>query len=169
MDENRHHEPENETPDVSHISNVDVSHEVRDVNISGVLKFTISLAVLIAGTIFLMRWLATYLDVREEGREPAPTSLTRGEGPRLPPEPRLQGAPGSKFELQNPLLELEAMRREEDSRLTTYGWVDQGNGIVRLPIERAKQLVIERGLPVTSDASVLESPSAGAGNASRPR
>ncbi len=30
----------------------------------------------------------------------------------------------------------------------TYGWLDQAAGTVRLPIERAKDLVLERGLPV---------------------
>jgi hypothetical protein len=30
----------------------------------------------------------------------------------------------------------------------TYSWVDQAAGTVRLPIERAKDLVLERGLPV---------------------
>jgi hypothetical protein len=32
--------------------------------------------------------------------------------------------------------------------LTTYGWMDQNAGVVRLPIERAKELILERGLPV---------------------
>jgi hypothetical protein len=30
----------------------------------------------------------------------------------------------------------------------TYGWIDQAMGTVRLPIDRAKDLVLERGLPV---------------------
>ena len=36
----------------------------------------------------------------------------------------------------------------QDAAMTTYGWVNQGAEIVRLPIDRAKALVIERGLPV---------------------
>lgn len=39
---------------------------------------------------------------------------------------------------------LEAERREQRE----YGWVDEAMGVVLLPIERAKDLVIERGLPV---------------------
>ena len=30
-------------------------------------------------------------------------------------------------------------------KLTTYGWVDQGAGVVRIPIEDAMRLTIERG------------------------
>jgi hypothetical protein len=36
----------------------------------------------------------------------------------------------------------------EELRMTTYGWFDQNTGQVRIPIERAKELLLERGLPV---------------------
>jgi len=35
----------------------------------------------------------------------------------------------------------------EEIELATYGWVDENAGIVRLPIERAKALLLEQGLP----------------------
>ena len=35
----------------------------------------------------------------------------------------------------------------ENRQLNSYGWVDQSNGIVRIPVERAMDLVLERGLP----------------------
>jgi hypothetical protein len=40
------------------------------------------------------------------------------------------------------------MRAAEDASLNNAGWVDKQKGIVRLPIETAKQLVVQRGLPV---------------------
>lgn len=43
---------------------------------------------------------------------------------------------------------LQKFRAEEDHLLTSYGWVDQNAGVVRLPIDRAKELLLERGLPV---------------------
>jgi len=43
---------------------------------------------------------------------------------------------------------LRAYRAMQDDKLNTYGWVDQAMGTVRLPIDRAKDLVLERGLPV---------------------
>lgn len=43
---------------------------------------------------------------------------------------------------------LQKFRAEEEHLLTTYGWVDQNAGVVRLPIDRAKELLLGRGLPV---------------------
>jgi hypothetical protein len=45
---------------------------------------------------------------------------------------------------------LDKYRAHEREMLTTYGWVDQNQGVVRIPIDRAKTLLIERGLPVRS-------------------
>jgi hypothetical protein len=39
------------------------------------------------------------------------------------------------------------MRRAEDTRLQTYGWVDRSAGLVRIPIDQASQLLLEQGLP----------------------
>ena len=38
---------------------------------------------------------------------------------------------------------LRDLRARETEAATTYGWVDQPKGIVRVPIERAMQLTIE--------------------------
>lgn len=38
---------------------------------------------------------------------------------------------------------LRELRAKETAGATTYGWVDQPNGIVRIPIERAMQLTVE--------------------------
>lgn len=38
---------------------------------------------------------------------------------------------------------LQKHREEEQQTLTTYGWVDQANGVVRIPVERAMDLVLE--------------------------
>ncbi|HUL75037.1 MAG TPA: hypothetical protein VLT86_18130 [Vicinamibacterales bacterium] len=47
---------------------------------------------------------------------------------------------------------LARFHEQEDQTLTTYGWVDKNNGVVRLPIARAKELLLERGLPVRGAA-----------------
>lgn len=43
---------------------------------------------------------------------------------------------------------LRDFNQRQDELLHTYGWVDQTQTAVRLPIETAKELVLERGLPV---------------------
>jgi hypothetical protein len=71
------------------------------------------------------------------GRVGGPDPARLSEVGELPPAPRLQS---------NPPLDLERMRAEEKTRLETYGWVNREQGIARIPIERAMDLVIERGL-----------------------
>lgn len=42
---------------------------------------------------------------------------------------------------------LQTFKAHEDEVLHTYGWVDRNAGVVRIPIDKAKDLVLERGLP----------------------
>lgn len=47
----------------------------------------------------------------------------------------------------NELGYLQQFRQREDRKLTTYEWIDQNAGTVRIPIDRAKELLLQRGLP----------------------
>jgi hypothetical protein len=53
---------------------------------------------------------------------------------------------------------LANFRHQEDEVLSTYGWVDRNGGVVRIPIARAKSLLLERGLPVRGTAPQAEAP-----------
>jgi hypothetical protein len=67
-------------------------------------------------------------------------------GQQVPvPGPRLQYAP---------YLDLRQLRAREDTVLETYGWVNQKSGVVRMPIERAIDLLAQRGLPARTGAVV---------------
>ncbi len=44
--------------------------------------------------------------------------------------------------------QLRALRISEQRQLTEYGWTDRENGVARIPIERAKELLLKRGLPL---------------------
>ncbi|HWB61050.1 MAG TPA: hypothetical protein VG733_16335 [Chthoniobacteraceae bacterium] len=55
------------------------------------------------------------------------------------PGPRQQVAPGK---------DLAAFRASEEQELNGYGWVDKKAGVVRIPVERAMDLLAQRGLPV---------------------
>ena len=73
---------------------------------------------------------------------PPPPLLEEAEEAELePPQPRLQRVPG---------VDLEQMRTIEDSILSSYGWVDEEAGVTRIPIDRAMELTLERGLPTRS-------------------
>jgi len=58
------------------------------------------------------------------------------------PRPQLQFAPE---------VDLAALRAKEDRELTSYGWIDKEAGVVRIPIDRAMELIAQRGLPMRDD------------------
>jgi hypothetical protein len=60
------------------------------------------------------------------------------------PTPRLQTDDGYQ--------EITDMHAKEDLLLENYTWVDRSQGKVRIPIERAMELIAQQGLPVAADA-----------------
>ena len=44
--------------------------------------------------------------------------------------------------------------RDQDDVLASYDWVDQENGVVRIPIDKAMDLLAQRGLPVRPEGNV---------------
>jgi FtsZ-interacting cell division protein ZipA len=52
----------------------------------------------------------------------------------------------------NERTEINQFRLQEEQRLHSYSWVDESAGVVRIPIDRAMQLLAERGLPTTPKA-----------------
>lgn len=114
-------------------------YEVKDASTREIVLTGIGLAV---GTIIVCVAVAGLLKVltATEGKSRQPITQIPAMH-SFPPEPRLQ---------QLPPLELDQVRRIEDERLASYGWVDKDAGRVRIPIDRAMDLVIQRGLPVRS-------------------
>jgi hypothetical protein len=51
---------------------------------------------------------------------------------------------------------LKQLRATENAALTTYGWVDRENGIVHIPIDRAMDLILQRGLPTRPQSQPSE-------------
>lgn len=97
---------------------------------AGVLLFlTILVLLIMAG--MARTWLTRH---GQSDVAPPPVAATR----QPPPKPHLQVQPGE---------ELQRLRQAEDELLSSYGWADKANGVVRLPIRRAMELLVERGLP----------------------
>jgi hypothetical protein len=162
-----------ETPDVSYIKNVDVTHEQSDVYVSGIVKFLLGLSVLTIATFILTWGLFRAFEKNIVETRPSPMALT--EKDRLPPEPRLQGAPGFAEDLEK----TTATRKEESGNAITAGaaqpkdalyeinilrrhWndvlangpVDQGGKRYGMPIEKAKEEILKQGLPVRGRTAV---------------
>jgi hypothetical protein len=97
-----------------------------------VLYFAIGL--IIAGLLIQigLLWMFRQLERQQARREIRPSLV---QVPTQPPEPRLQISPQG---------DLEELRRQEDEILSTYRWIDRDKGIVRIPINRAIEIFIER-------------------------
>jgi hypothetical protein len=114
-----------------------VSYERRDASTRLVLWTGAGLTALVIAASAAMLWLFGIFEAREDRAQVAPPPVAR-PAEQEPPEPRLQ---------ENPAADLAAVRAEETRILTTYGWVDPAAGIVRIPIDRAIDRIVEHGLP----------------------
>src|SRR6266852_8571123 len=122
--------------------------EREDLSAKGVFSFLIGLAAVCVLFFFILRELYAYLDAYQKAHQPPQNPLvktteadTRMVGPEditKFPQPRLE---------KDERLEINDFRLEEEKMLNSYGWVDEKAGMVHIPIERAMQLVAQRGLP----------------------
>lgn len=120
-----------------------IHHEISDVHVRPVAWLGVALALLVVISIVAMKGVFTLLDRQLAQSDVAPPPMTT-QRPQQPPEPRLQTTP-----VPNRQLILEQENRE----LTTYGWVDVKNAIVRIPVDQAMKLLAERGLPARVQSS----------------
>jgi hypothetical protein len=122
--------------------NPGVHHETTDVNFRAILGFGGGLIIVAVGIHFLVWLLFGYFTSREVSRVPPEYPLAVSQGERVPPEPRLQTAPRQ---------DLRDLRASEDVLLDSYAWVDKNAGIVRIPIDEAIRLTLQRGLPTRQE------------------
>src|SRR5580693_3442115 len=136
--------------------------EHQDLQVSGILYFLLSLVVGVLLCIFLLRGVYVFLDHREKALQPPVNPLVTN----VPTDTRhiAPGYPQSVF--PNPKLEenergqLNGLLLQEEDALYSYGWIDEKAGIVRIPIERAMDLIAQRGLPVRPQGAAGETASA---------
>lgn len=100
--------------------------------------------------------------------------VTRFTERTLPPEPKLQA---------QPKIELKDFRMDEQARMESYGWAEKSKGEMRMPLEKAMEMVVQNGAegvvmgtpavkpapePVTIDAPEVDKPANGAVKLERP-
>jgi hypothetical protein len=108
--------------------------------------------ILTATTLFCMALVWGVFELMSSNADRRDVARPAVAGPAVTPgivDGRIVGGtsrPGPEMLVVEPTV-LEAFRAGEHEALTTYGWVDQNAGIVRIPIARAKELMLERGLP----------------------
>ena len=138
--------------DPGFMETVDTGHETSDVNVKGLFIFAfaliVSVLVILVGVVAVFggfRFLNGKLNAREPAQEPAAASLVHVapdyQGPLLQVKPEQ---------------DLSGMRVDNATDLRSYAWIDRSAGVVRLPVDRAMDLLAGRGLPPISPGKTLE-------------
>lgn len=143
------------------LHNDDTAHEESDINIRAVLSATAVIAAVCIVTAGLMLVLFRFLEGQAEARDPRMSPLAMPTT-QMPPNQMgsatFGGAPDPKLLTDEPRY-LGGVRGEWQKELHTYGWIDQQAGVARIPIDRAKELLLERGLAVRAEP--IEDPRVG--------
>ena len=117
--------------------NEDVAYEHSDVTIQTIVAYGVALLTLVAISAALVYGLFVVFEKQAEARDPQPSPVAAPAN-QTPQGPQL---------LTNEPRNLRQFRQEETSKLDGAGWMDQKAGIAHVPIDLAKKLVIQHGLP----------------------
>jgi hypothetical protein len=111
----------------------ELKHQGTDVKFSAIITAA-AIFVVIAAFIHIGVWLL-YRYVREEDRaRDVRRTFLETKAP-VPPEPRLQVDPSEEF---------QKYLQQEKEILNSYAWTSRADGKVRIPIDRAMDLVVEK-------------------------
>jgi hypothetical protein len=114
-----------------------VNYEPSQPDLRVVLAFLAALA-LAAALVLLVLWgMFGYFRSQSAQRGPLPSPRMYTSPPNVP-QPELQ---------PDPVADYNVYRLSAKETLDSYGWVDQKAGVTRIPIDKAMDLVVERGLP----------------------
>lgn len=128
------------------VSSAAPGYETRDADTRAVLLFLAVLFVVLNLTLFGTWRLFRHFLVADV---PAPSASSFADERQIPPAPELQ---------VNGRTDLQRMYDKQQKELETYGWEDRQAGIVRIPIDRAMELLLQKGLPVAPAAAQEKSP-----------
>jgi hypothetical protein len=127
---------------------VAAGHETRDAPVVPVVLGVVVLLVGLGVTVLVSTWLAGAWIGRPMSLS-QPTGLATPVAPPPPPEPRLEEQPGAQ---------LREVRAAEDAILSSTAWVDRQDGIARIPIDRAIDLLAANPPPARSADEAAQYP-----------
>jgi hypothetical protein len=122
------------------LDNPDVQHETGDINISAVAWFVVILSVVVLSMNGSMWAMFKALQHFERKYEPAVSPLTA-------PPAQVKDFPAPSLQT-TPWTDLKTFRAEQLSRADNYGWVDEKLGIAHVPVAKAKEMLLKKGIPV---------------------
>ena len=130
----------------------DLGHESTDANPRVLAYAFAGLSLLLIVTFVAMWALFVYFDSSAQKSQPSKANQW-GKVDDRPPEPRLQTSPGA---------DMKQMLERENHLMQSYGWVNKASGLVRIPVDRAMDIVAKQGLPHLGPLGVPEQTPGGA-------
>jgi hypothetical protein len=115
---------------------LEAGYEKRDVNIRGILWLAVGV-IAAAIVVHVCLWILLQ-EYRAMARRQDPKLSPLAAEKTFSPPPRLQS---------EPIRDYHQFQAEQDALLQHYSWVDKKEGIVRIPVSRAMDVLVERGLP----------------------
>lgn len=113
-------------------------HERHDVRTRPLITFMVAVLIALGIVNVVIGGFGWLLYKHSQASAPPPSSISRME--RVIPEdvPHLQSSP--RFDM-------EQMLKEETALIDSYGVTDAKAGLYRIPVQRAMELIAQRGLP----------------------
>ena len=141
-------------PEQDDIVNAETHHEKSDVDVRALLWFVVIFIGFAVVSHALLWVMFKQFAKRARLRNTAPlTSVARPVDAGTPIEPRLQPFPTRERSgtmvppnRSTPEVDMELMRESEEHALRNPAWIDREKGLVRIPIDVAKRLVVQRGM-----------------------
>lgn len=134
----------------------DKPYEQNLIGLRGIIIFAIGLFVLVVITFALMWVFENQMENYAHETKDSENPMMMNENDRLPPEPRLQAAPGFGVDGENGRVNLELNQPQAEWRTLHEKWLKEWeNGqkdaktgtVVTLPIEAAKKKFLEGNIP----------------------
>jgi hypothetical protein len=146
--------------------------EQSDVRVSGIVVFLAAMTIFVLATGALLYFIGKILnsrmekadgrpgrfaqtvEVRDLGNLPASPQLQKrfGELTQQFPAPRLQNDQGDGSD------DIMSLHEREDLLLNHYSWADAAHTKVRIPIERAMEILAQQGLPSVAAPQSAQQP-----------
>jgi hypothetical protein len=114
----------------------DTGHELSDLSARGISLFGLGLALLVIVALLVCYGLLVLLRDSQARRAEPPSALSPSR--ERPVGPQLEVQPGQA---------MKEVRRQEEKHLKSYGWIDREKGLAHIPIERAMDILADKGLP----------------------
>jgi hypothetical protein len=135
-------------------------YEQKDVRVTGIVVFLLSLGIFVAVTGVLCYGIGKIINAHMDKEDGPNSKWTKTADIRqlgnLANNPAMQNKvaqlaqqfPSPRLQLDDGYQEIADIHAKEDLLLNNYSWADRSQGKIRIPIDKAMEILAQQGLPV---------------------